>query len=675
MKTGTRVLTGWGMAFVLVCGLTLAHVFILGRGPSFVSPLMLADRLFELGATLLLVLTCIGLGHFVLRVFGVSLPGAVGRVVLDWGVGAGVLGYLVFGLGLLGWLSGPVLWFIFGFLFLVTWREWGQAGGALQTAWRARKPFSTGEKFLLTSLVALVLPILLGALTPPIEGDALSYQLAAPAVFLREGRILPLFENAGANYPLHTGMLFMFGLAVGSPIVAQLTHFAFGVMLMGAIYGLASENFGRFPALLTCVIFWTSPVIGLEANSPLVDLGWVFYEVAAIWMFWRWHQKRSLRWLALCGLFLGLAISNKYLAFVGWGVMVLLVTLDVFVRSPRQWFPALVYGGIVALVGLLTAAPWLLKNLFMLGNPVYPFFLGTYGLDGQVHKPTGSAGGLGDWVAAGMGHDLKALLLFPFNVYVHWQNFDPVKNRGGPGLLFWFAPLYLLVRKHPLINLLVVLIVVRFAVWWNLTQFVRYGLILFPLASLVTGYVLWELLLRVRGRWLAPVLRTVTALGIAAAIFLQWGFLLLLREGAVSFVAGMQSASQYLNTNLHDYSVTRFMNTRLPSSAKIFALGDTRAFYLERNFIPDTGHTNWSDLANLAGNAAQARRQLDALGVTHIWVSQDEIVYARNFWQIPAPWEDTRLSFGEFAGHYLALVYTDERGHRVYALVPDTAGQ
>lgn len=660
---------GWGVLLLLALLAIASHFYLGTLASDTATPLMLLDRVFDVGLVLLLSLSWVGLGRVVLRALQYAFKPSVGDVALAWGIGAGISSHVLLVLGLLHLLYVPIVLILFGATLLLTVPEWRGAWSELQTKWQTRTPLTRTETVLLVAAALLILPVFFSALTPPLEGDALSYQLAAPARFLAQNAILPELFNTGANYPLGAGMLFVLGLAFSSPIAAQLIHFVFGLALMGVVYAFTAENFSRPAGLVAVVILWTSPVIGLEASTPLVDLGWVLYEFIAIWLFWRWHQTRATSLLLLAGVSMGFAVSSKYLAFVGWGALALFVALDAWrgAASPlRAVVKALVvFNG----AALLTAVPWLGKNLLLLGNPVYPFFLGAYGLDGQLHK-SGSGASLGEWVAAGMGNSWQALLAFPYNVYAHWERFDSVKNRGGPSLFFWFLPLYLLVKKQPLIHFLLALVVIRFAVWWNLTQFVRYGLILFPLLSVICAYIVWELLRAAQGRWTRPLLRIGIALFLIIGLALQWGFFLSLREGAVAFLLGQQSQAAFLDTNLHDARVTRFINTTLPPEAKLFALGDTRIFYLDRAVIGDVTHTNWSDLAALGSNVDGVRERLRTLGISHVWVSEDEITYARNFWNIPAPWENQTVSFSDFQARYLRQIYKDEQGHTVYQLLP-----
>lgn len=647
-----------------------AHYYVAAYFAESATPFMILDRVFDVGLVILLSLGWIGLGRYVLRAVHYEFGGFVGDAMLAWGLGAGISSHVLLGLGIVHLLYAPVVVVLFGGTLVLTHREWRGVWREGQARWQSHTAFTRTERVLLAGAALLIVPVFLSALTPPIEGDALSYQLAAPAQFLAEHAIVPLPANTGANYPLGAGLLFVFGLALGSPIAAQLIVFVFGLALTGVVYAFAAENFTRPVGIAAAMILWTSAVIGLEASAPLVDLGWVLYEFVAIWLFWRWHKTRTDAALLLAGLAMGFAVSSKYLAFVGWGTLALAVLIEAWVRSGNPFRAALramlTFNG----AAFLTAVPWLAKNLFLLGNPVYPFFLGMYGLDGELHKGSGAAGGLSDWVAAGMGNDWKALLAFPYNVYVHWERFDPVKNRGGPSLFFWFLPLYLVVKKQPLISFLLGLVVIRFVVWWELTQFVRYALILFPLLSVICGYIVWELVQRLKGRWTRPLLGVAIALFVLVGIFLQWGFFLALRDGAVAFVLGLESQATFLDTNLHDAGVTRFMNATLPPDSKVFALGDTRVFYLTRAVIGDVAHTNWADLAELGQTVDGMREQMRRLGVTHVWVSEDEITYSKNFWNIPAPWENQTVSFDEFRARYLKELYHDEKGHTVYALTP-----
>jgi hypothetical protein len=606
-----------------------------------------------------------GLGRIIVRFLLSGEKNVLEESIFAFGIGTGLLGLLLLLTGFAGLLYPPVVLSVLVAVVVATQREWRALFSRARMEWAAHLPFSRSERLLLIALALIVLPMFLGALTPPTDVDALGYHLVAPALFLSRHAVVASFDNIGVNYPINVDLLYLFGLAAGSDIVAQLIHFAFAVIVSMGILAFAMRYLNRRIGLVGMVAFWLSPLVGLEASAPLIDLGQTLYEFLAVYAFFIWRDSREPRRMVLIGAMIGFALSSKYLAVVGLAVLVLFVVVDSFrSASPRLGVRNSV---ILVCVAIVIASPWYLKNLIWLGNPMYPFFLGNYGIDGNIRPPGGSFGGLSGFVGMGVGHGLDALLLFPWNVYVHWQFFGSPMNRGGPTLLFLFLPLYLLLPKRTIIQWLLVFCAIRFATWWVYVQNLRYLVVIFPWLGLISAYVVSELADRARAS-LRFGLALMVGFGCLIGIFLQWGFLIVLRQDAVPFLTGAISRDRYLDENLLSYPATRFMNTRLPVDARILAIGDWRVYYNRRQVIMDDAHTNWVELLALEGDASGVAARLRAMRVTHVWVSEDELIYLRNAWGLEGVSGGDAQIFEEFKKRYLDQVYADERGNTIFVL-------
>lgn len=624
--------------------------------------------MFDLALGAAVVLVSLGVGRMILHRFrwqGTWLEEAV----FAFGLGAGGLSLTLLGLGLTSLLYAPLVLSILIGGLVITHREWRTVIREARHRWAQRSPWAWTERLLLLALGAVILPVTLAALMPPTDADALLYHLYAPALFLKHHALIPMFNNVGVNYPLGVDLLYLFGLAAGYDSVAQLIHLAFALALTVGIYAFAVPRFSRLVGLLAALGFWTSAVVGLLASAPLLDLGWAFYEFLAVYAFLRWRTARQTSDLVLSGVMAGLALTNKYLAVVGWGLLGILVLGESMRDSPRRLSTIVknlvLFGSVAAAI----CSPWYLKNWLWLGNPVYPFFFGYYGLDGHLRQP------VRDWVGMGLGRDLLALLLFPWNVYVHWQFFSSGFNRGGPSLLFLFLPFYLFVPKHTLVNWLLLLCAVRFALWWPYAQNIRYLVMILPWLSLASAYTISMLPRRLPRPSLRFAIGVIVALFCLVGIGLQWGFLLLLREGVFPFLLGQLSREAYLDANLLAYRAIRFMNDHLPMDARLLAIGEQRVYYLQRAVIPDDSHENWFDLLAMQGTLPRVAQYLQSLGITHVWISQDDLTYTRNFWDGDQAFRTELQALAEFRESYLELVYADDRGHTVYALRPQAPSE
>ncbi|MCX8037181.1 MAG: hypothetical protein N3D11_09095 [Candidatus Sumerlaeia bacterium] len=343
------------------------------------------------------------------------------------------------------------------------------------------------------SASALVLGLLY-ALTPAIQSDGLRYHMAAPQVWLREGRIVYLPFNAFTNFPFLIEMLFTLALGLAGDMAAKMMHFACFVLcgLFAALLAARllegmreGENhcgteamhagLGRALPLLGGLVFWTTPTALITGAWEFIDLGTALFFLAMLYALARWHRtaecagKRFWRLVAAC--LLGFLLGTKYtmLAMLAAVPVALLIELPSFYFSPqsttrnlqrdfRFWFRSCIFIGCVALA---LASPWMIKNVLFTGNPVYPLAWGVFGggewsrENAQFYMDKSSLKGFHPRHDRHFGETLRHVVLTPFEATVFWR-LIPGKHPGyedhflGPLYLLWL-PLLLRVlmdMKH-----------------------------------------------------------------------------------------------------------------------------------------------------------------------------------------------------------------------------------
>lgn len=307
------------------------------------------------------------------------------RVALGTGLGLGALGLASFGVGLLGWLAPWVVWGGLTLLSLLCWRQgwwvlgwtWGQVR-LIPQAFRAGTILSRCLwGFVLVTLALLVL----GALLPPTAWDALMYHLAAPARDAAQGRVLPEVSNLQGYQPQLVEMLFLDGLLLHGDGVAALLSVGFGVLSVLTLVALVRQmtdvlHKGAL-GLRAVALFLSIPSLVLVLGWPYVDGALVYYELAALCAllcWWNAKETARIRWLFLTGALAGLALDVKYTAAFALVALALLI----FWRCWRLFGIRRVLWHIAGFgaVALLVGSPWLLRNLFLTGDPIFPYHLG-----------------------------------------------------------------------------------------------------------------------------------------------------------------------------------------------------------------------------------------------------------------------------------------------------------
>jgi hypothetical protein len=266
----------------------------------------------------------------------------------------------------------------------------------LRAVWRDARalhiPIPSRFERALAAFVALALVLGgLVALTPPIAWDAQTYHLVIPQIALEQGRITAPPDIVYFNFPSLGEMLFLAAMLLKGDIAAQVVHFVFFVLTLGAVFAFARRDFNARVAWLACAILVAVPSLLIVSMWAYVDAMLAFYAFASFYAWRIAYERRDARWFALAGAFAGLAMGIKYTAVivpialvVVWLARDLVEQRALRLTADRRPLtasclpPTASRLPLTAYCLLLTAfaAPWYLRNWFFTGNPFYPFVFG-----------------------------------------------------------------------------------------------------------------------------------------------------------------------------------------------------------------------------------------------------------------------------------------------------------
>ncbi|MFZ5787161.1 MAG: hypothetical protein ACOY3Y_12030 [Acidobacteriota bacterium] len=509
-------------------------------------------------------------GRRVLHVSRIPIPLGV-RLPADLLIGAATLGLAVTTLALTGALSR---WSLVATL------------GVAAAIGRWRRP--RGWRWLVApgSAALVVLPL---ALAPPVFYDALVYHLGLPWQALLEGGFRPHAETVFSAFPPLAQLLALPPLAFDLDRVPALLHLVAFVLAGAGTSALATQLGAPRPhAALAgaCVPLLPSHV--LLAAVPGAD-GWMLAPLAAGYAL-ALSKRPHPSWAPLVGALVGAAMAARLQA-IPWalGAAVLIA-----IRFPRRIRSVALYG----FGALAASAPWWLKNLILLGQPVAPLGFRREGIETL-------------WRDAG-----TIVFSSPAPLHVVARLCDQVTP-----LLSFAAPL----------ALAAVLAVVqrresRHA--WAMAAALAGGLAWAATGSLprffaMTAVFLLALAASPRsgpGRWAATAVLVVLALtGIARNV----------GETASKGGAGivLEPEAGYTQRMLANDPMPAFAAARrLPGDARVLFVGEPRGFPFPRRFDAPSQHDVSPLRAHLeGGEVGDARRWLNQSGFTHLLVNHGEL--------------------------------------------------
>ncbi|HSG49718.1 MAG TPA: hypothetical protein VLA43_17985, partial [Longimicrobiales bacterium] len=374
---------------LVAAGLTAAHAAALRAGADDTGPLLPLDHLFDLVLVLALFQLGTALGQRLLRWAGLDLGDPLDVLAFSTAVGLGVLATLVLGLGLVGGLHA---WPMVGVMVVaaaVAWRELGTLPELLTRIPASMRASGADTRWLAASwtvfaLIAVFL-VCYGAV-PPTDWDALMYHLEVPARFLQAGRVHLPPDNLHATVAGLMHMLYVPLLAAGSQAGPTLLNVLVTLLLGLTVFRMGSRVFGGDTGALAMILLWGTTTILLVTITPRTDVSVAFFLLLGHYAILRGFQATRpsgdgggdanepvdpVAWVALGALVLGFAVGVKFNA-LAYAAVLAPVAVWILVRSHAG-----AAGGARALLlwsalGGVAMAPWLLKNLILVGAPFYP---------------------------------------------------------------------------------------------------------------------------------------------------------------------------------------------------------------------------------------------------------------------------------------------------------------
>ncbi|UCG17664.1 MAG: hypothetical protein JSV19_06470 [Phycisphaerales bacterium] len=581
------------------------------------------------------------------------------HLLLGAGLGIGALSLLMLCLGLLGCLSAPV-WYailvaggIAGLVRLARLLQSASAGpactaGRWRWLWLAVVPFAA-----LAILAASVPPGLLWAE----EGngfDVLEYHLQLPREYLQAGRITYVPHNVYANFPANAEMLYLVCMVLkGDPIqataMAKMVNLALAGLIVAAAWLIGRER---------------SPVAGVVTGVVTAGTGWltylsgIAYVENAMLLFGllqmavlarlvpsggtecegrSWSSRSSaepgdsrarstgrfdsssshfLRWMVVAGLLGGLACGCKYTGAVLVALPLAIVVIGVPSLPLRTRLVGLAAYGMAA---VLSFAPWLLKNGFMTGDPVFPL-----------------SGGLFDNHPAGWGerearHFAECHRLGPdersfgSRVALLWRYVPAdADQRVGP-LLILLAIAGLVITRPTRIGWLCALVLAaQVLVWMFATHlYARFAVpFLIPLIVLAAGAAC-----RTGGRWGRVALPALILAGLLFNAFFAGRLYArhLYSDGQRLSIEGAPDV--FAQGKFRGYEFYGAVNNNLPDEANVLLVGEARVFYFQRDvdYCVVFNRNPFIEAVRAAGSASDVLDWLRARGYTHVLINWREI--------------------------------------------------
>jgi len=628
------------------------------------------DAIYAVGLTSVVLFLAAGLGERILKQFRLDGWTFIERTVISLPLGLAVIGYGEFFLGLIGWIQPPhqiaFLLIIALFSFKYSVKFICEAFCNLKNFKFTWQRFSFIKKMIFTTgMMALFIAMLI-TLTPPFDYDGLMYHLQGPHLFLEAGKIIPIPENWFTFYPAIWEMIYMLGMGLGSDIFARLIHFSTLLLLIFSTYAFGKRFLPEPGGWISAAIMVGIPIIMVWGGFAYIDIGWSLFQFLAVVLFIVWTMNGEHKFLILSGVMQGLALSSKYMALFGVGILVLCIVWqsifgDKKINSWTLAFKNTIFFGITS---IFVAFPFYLKNYIWTGNPVFPFYI-PQSVINQTELELWM-----DYVNSfGTADKWFEYFLLPFTIYIDFKKFGTFM-----GSIDMPSPLFLLVLVYPLarkgitkfryeIDFLVVLSALQFIGWALGSQQNRFLISIFPSLSIISSAMILAILERHtklrKYRWgRACVIGIIGGL-VFASLAIIMEYYVQIKPHRV--ILGLESKSDFLSSVLMDYDSINFINQQLTEDDKVLAPWYGKGYYCDGRCLSDISQLKWPALIESTKDLSEINKWLKNNGITHVMLSWEDIYFFVNSHD---PYKIHRKAFlclqNDYLNNCAKKIYEDE---------------
>jgi hypothetical protein len=475
-------------------------------------------------------------------------------------------------------------------------------------------PLDGLTRLLLACAIAAALLNLLSTMTPPFEYDELEYHLGAPAEYLKAGRIIALPHNFFSDLPQLIEMLYLLALKTSSAVAAKLLHWSFGVLSAVATYAVAVRLWNRRTAVTAAVLFYSVPFVQDLSQTARSDLAATFFATLAFGALLVWTEENGKvesgkAWLWLSAIAAGCAMATKWTTVP----VVLFPALLFVVLVGRSFRLFTVY----CLLSALFLAPWLVKNFFLMGNPVYPLF------NHLFHSPYWSP------------EQAAVLARFETHGLTRWTEVGSLiwqisfTETGAVPLLLMTAPLILLgLGASKSARRAGWMFVAAYAGWFLFTHRPwRFLFPVFPLAAMVGGCALENFSKWIRVPVLAVIVVGLSAMGLGLLVDVEDPERVPAQISFADHLLGQVSGEEFVAQMGRDtFEPVVWMNRHLPVEATVLYVGEARTFYARHRLLWSTAFDRHplDTLARPPTDGDRLWQALRAAGVQYVYVNFPE---------------------------------------------------
>lgn len=435
------------------------------------------------------------------------------------------------------------------------------------------------ERLVILSLFIQIVFNFFISLTPPTAWDALSFHLAIPKLIIEKGSMVDLDYYAASRHPLLVQMIFTLTLLVKGEQLVHLVSWLTGLLTIVGIYSLSKMldpirntkeamqdskisngvDLGK-AGLIGGAIFYCTQVVSMWTSTAYIDIYLAFFSTVSLSVILIYLRTRARGVLILGFIFIsilpGIKENGIFLALI-MGVFLMANLLSL---RPRRFSRMTILIIIFIIIFIGANIPW-----------YYQFERNVSG--------TGSI-----LTASDLSRSLsaKGIVIFYFRKlsFALW-NLTIICDRDGrvSPLFLTFIPFLFLVKGNYWIKIILTISLAYIGIFSFFKMLLpRYVLPIMPFLSLVSAYMVWRLLATDY-----KIFRLLKLYIIFTFVF-NFGLSVYNHLFDIEYLTGKIKRDEYIARKVSCFRAIDYINKNI-KIGRILLLGETRSYYLERDFL------------------------------------------------------------------------------------------
>lgn len=566
------------------------------------------------------------------------------HLALGTGLGIGSLSLGVLIAGCCGMMSRPVWFAILIIMGVLTALAITRLSRRIT---RGRQSYWPALAMLASGLIPVTLMILVATVPPGVLWaeeafgyDVLEYHLQVPKEYFEAGHIHALPHNTYSFFPMNAEMLSLLAMilrndAIEAAILAKFINALLGVLFVWYAW-LAGREFGRASGVACGALAATIPWLVYLSGVAYAENGMLAFGMLAMAIVCRMRSDSlsGLRMSGMAGLSAGLACGFKYTAVPMLAAPLALATAFL---TPRQRAKSL---AVFAIAAVVIFSPWLVRNIAVTGNPVFPLAVEVFGADDDIWTVELAE----RWASAHTLEDHSAS-----RPALLWHRIIAEPRSGI--LLAALALIGLVTCRDTRWTIACWLVVVfQLIVWIAATHlFARFGVVLLVPMILLAG--------RLVERSGTPRVFAACAIGVAVVVSMVTSVRMYAAELRPNGVAiGIQGHTELFYEDCDTSNSPTAFVRQLPRDGHVLLVGEARAFYYPANidYAVVFGRNPFAEYVATSPGDEAILNWLRERGYSHVIVVPAEIERLRRSYGF---WDgvDAQL-FDRLTGHGLNVV-------------------